>query len=195
MTAHSTVQAFWCEFAWLPPGRTAAAVLIRVDGERFASVETDVVAPPDAIALPGLTLPGLALPFGLRRIALRVTQPSELVVQVLEGFGLLLGGAPCEILPERDAAALRARILPELGADYTPSTEQIVRLQEFGRAIRSAWGGGAALRDLLPSVRSTRQLAMLERAFAAKSGLSRHQLRRKIAAQVPKFRSRGLQPA
>ena len=33
----------------------------------------------------------------------------------------------------------------ELGEDYTPSTEQIARLQEFGRAVRSAWGSGAAL--------------------------------------------------
>jgi formiminoglutamate deiminase len=52
--------AFWCEFAWVPPGRTAAGVLVRVDGDRFSSVETDVAAPPDAVALPGLTVPGLA---------------------------------------------------------------------------------------------------------------------------------------
>jgi pimeloyl-ACP methyl ester carboxylesterase/class 3 adenylate cyclase len=73
---------------------------------------------------------------------------------------------------ERDAAELRARVLPELGEDYTPSTEQIARLQELGRAVRSAWGTGEALRGLLPSVRSIRQLAMLER-MSASPGMAR----------------------
>jgi pimeloyl-ACP methyl ester carboxylesterase/class 3 adenylate cyclase len=73
---------------------------------------------------------------------------------------------------ERDAAELRARVLPELGEDYTPSTEQIARLQELGRAVRSAWGSGEALRGLLPSVRSIRQLAMLER-MSASPGMAR----------------------
>jgi hypothetical protein len=50
---------------------------------------------------------------------------------------------------------------PELGEDYTPSTEQIARSQALGRAVRSAWGSGEALRGLLPSVRSIRQLGML----------------------------------
>ncbi|HZU47356.1 MAG TPA: alpha/beta hydrolase, partial [Mycobacterium sp.] len=73
---------------------------------------------------------------------------------------------------EADAADLRARWVTELGEDYTPSTEQIAGFQEFGRAIRSAWGSGAALRYLVPSVRSTRQLAMLER-MSASPGMAR----------------------
>jgi len=64
---------------------------------------------------------------------------------------------------DRDPAELRAGLVPELGEEYTPSTEQLARLQEFGRNARSAWGTGAATRLLLPSVRSLRQLAMLER--------------------------------
>ena len=64
---------------------------------------------------------------------------------------------------DRDPAELRAGLVPELGEEYTPSTEQLARLQEFGRNARSAWGTGAAARVLLPSVRSLRQLAMLER--------------------------------
>ncbi len=68
---------------------------------------------------------------------------------------------------ERDPAELRAHFLPELGEDYTPSTQQLARWQGFGRAVRSAWGSGAALKILLPSVRSTRQLAMLERMSAS----------------------------
>jgi pimeloyl-ACP methyl ester carboxylesterase len=73
---------------------------------------------------------------------------------------------------ERDPADLRARLVPELGEDYTPSTQQIARQQEFGRAVRSAWGSGAALRGLLPSVRSIRQLGMLER-MSASPGMAR----------------------
>ena len=68
---------------------------------------------------------------------------------------------------DRDPAELRARVLPELGEDYMPSTEQIARLQEIGRAVRSAWGSGAAAKAMFPSVRSMRQLAMLERMSAS----------------------------
>jgi pimeloyl-ACP methyl ester carboxylesterase len=71
-----------------------------------------------------------------------------------------------------DAEELRARTLPELGEEYTPSTEQLARFQEFGRAVRSGWGSGAALRCLLPSVGSIRQLAMLER-MSASPGMAR----------------------
>jgi pimeloyl-ACP methyl ester carboxylesterase/class 3 adenylate cyclase len=68
---------------------------------------------------------------------------------------------------DRDPAELRARALAELGEDYTPSTEQIARWQRFARAARSEWGTGAALSCLLPSVRSMRQLGMLERMSAS----------------------------
>ena len=73
---------------------------------------------------------------------------------------------------ERDPAEVRARLLPELDEDYTPSAEQIARLMEVGRAVRSAWGSGAAMKGLVPSVRSIRQLAMLER-MSASPGMAR----------------------
>jgi pimeloyl-ACP methyl ester carboxylesterase/class 3 adenylate cyclase len=73
---------------------------------------------------------------------------------------------------ERDAAEVRARYLTEFGEDYTPRTEHIVRMQEFGRAVRLAWGSGAALKCLVPSVRSISQLAMLER-MSASPGMAR----------------------
>ena len=57
-----------------------------------------------------------------------------------------------------DQAELRARVLSELGEDYTPSVEQIARIQTFGRAVRSDWRSGAAIKLLIPSIRSTRQL-------------------------------------
>jgi pimeloyl-ACP methyl ester carboxylesterase len=71
-----------------------------------------------------------------------------------------------------DPAELRARALTELGADYTPSMDQFAHLQELGRAIRSAWGTGAAFSVSVSSLRSTRQLAMFER-MCASPGMAR----------------------
>ena len=71
-----------------------------------------------------------------------------------------------------DPAELRARLLPELGENYTPSVEQIARLQGFAHAVHSAWGSGSALKSLIPSVRSIRQLGMLER-MSASPGMAR----------------------
>jgi pimeloyl-ACP methyl ester carboxylesterase len=73
---------------------------------------------------------------------------------------------------DRDAEELRARLLAEPGEDYTPTTEQLARFQEFLRAGRSAWGSGAALKALFPSVLSIRRLAMLER-MSASPGMAR----------------------
>jgi formiminoglutamate deiminase len=50
---------FHAEFAWLGD-QMAADVLIEAGGERFSTVTRDVPAPPDAVRLAGLTLPGLA---------------------------------------------------------------------------------------------------------------------------------------
>ncbi|OBH45202.1 adenylate/guanylate cyclase domain-containing protein [Mycobacterium mantenii] len=73
---------------------------------------------------------------------------------------------------DHDPAELRARFLSELGEDYTPSIEQVARWLEAGRAVRSGWGTGAAASISSPSVRSIRQLAMLER-MSASPGMAR----------------------
>jgi class 3 adenylate cyclase len=73
---------------------------------------------------------------------------------------------------DRDAEELRARVLPEVGEDYALSMKQIARLQEFGRAARSAWGTGAALSIAAGSALSLRQLGMLER-MCASPGMAR----------------------
>jgi pimeloyl-ACP methyl ester carboxylesterase len=73
---------------------------------------------------------------------------------------------------DRDPAELRASVAstyPEVDEKYWPSTKQIVGLQELGRAIGSGWGSGAAATCMFPSVRSMRQLAMLERMSASPS--------------------------
>jgi formiminoglutamate deiminase len=51
---------YWCELAWLPPGRVAERVAITVDGTRISSI-AEGVAPSDGDErLAGLVLPGLA---------------------------------------------------------------------------------------------------------------------------------------
>jgi formiminoglutamate deiminase len=51
---------WWCENAWLPPGRVAARVLIIADDGRITGVEEGVDAPSTAQRLRGLVIPGLA---------------------------------------------------------------------------------------------------------------------------------------
>jgi len=73
---------------------------------------------------------------------------------------------------DRDPDELRAVARAELGEDYTPTTEQLSRMQEFARAVRSAWGTGAALSIIMPSGWPIRPLAMLER-MSASPGMAR----------------------
>ncbi len=67
----------------------------------------------------------------------------------------------------RDPQEIHDRIAASHGVAYTPSLEQLVRSQDFLRSVKSAWGSGEALRTLLPSIRSIRQLGMLERMSAS----------------------------
>ena len=73
---------------------------------------------------------------------------------------------------DRDPAELRARYVAEVGEEYTPSIEQLDRWLDACRAVRFGWGTGAAASLSSPSVRSIRQLAMLER-MAASPGMAR----------------------
>jgi formiminoglutamate deiminase len=51
---------WWCENAWLPPGRVAARVLITVADGRITGVEAGVDPPSTTQRLSGLVIPGLA---------------------------------------------------------------------------------------------------------------------------------------
>ena len=93
------------------------------------------------------------------------TQPERTRALILAGTTAYPGVTGWDDI-ERDPAELRARVLAKLGEDYTPSTEQLAQMQEFVRAIRSAWGTGAAMSMAVPSYRSIRQLAMQERMCA-----------------------------
>ncbi|HEY3925739.1 MAG TPA: formimidoylglutamate deiminase [Acidothermaceae bacterium] len=54
------MPSWWCENAWLPPGRVAARVLITVDDGRVTEVKEGIDPPPTAQRLTGLVIPGLA---------------------------------------------------------------------------------------------------------------------------------------
>ena len=103
---------------------------------------------------------------GPQAIAFAAKRPERTRALILYGsFAAMPGGSWDDL--DRDPAELRARVLAELGEDYTPSTKQIARMQEMVRAARSAWGSGATAKGLFPSVRSIRQLAMFERMCAS----------------------------
>ena len=88
---------------------------------------------------------------GPAAIVFAATRPERTRSLILYSTGSFIATGWDDI--DRDPAEVRARILPELGEHYTPSVEQIARLQELGRAVRSAWGTGAALSIGVPSAR------------------------------------------
>jgi len=103
---------------------------------------------------------------GPQAIAFAARRPERTRALILYGSFAAMPGASWDDL-DRDPAELRARVLAELGEDYTPSTKQFARFQEMGRGARSAWGSGATAKVFFPSVRSIRQLAMVERMCAS----------------------------
>ena len=139
---------------------------VRSVDDRAAEIEAVM----DAVGFEKAALFGLS-EGGPASIVYAAKRPERMRALILHGTYAFLGGFEWDDT-DRDAAEIRARMRPELGEVYTPSTQQLARLQEFGRASRSAWGSGAALKCLLPSVRSIRQLGMLER-MSASPGMAR----------------------
>lgn len=108
---------------------------------------------------------------GPSSIFFAATRPERTQALILTGTFAYFGFAGWEDL-DRDPAELRARLVCELGEDYTPSVSHLARWQAWARAARSDWGSGEAIRALMPSVRATRQLAMAER-MSASPGMAR----------------------
>lgn len=108
---------------------------------------------------------------GPAAVVFAATRPERTRALILTGTFAYSGYLEWDDV-DRDPAELRERVQAELGEKYTPSTEQIARIQALGRGVRDSWGSGDALRCLLPSVRSTRQLGMLER-MSASPGMAR----------------------
>jgi class 3 adenylate cyclase len=107
---------------------------------------------------------------GPAAIVFAATRPERTRALILSGTFAAMESGWDDV--DRDPDELRAAARAELGEDYIPSTEQVTRMQEFARAVRSAWGTGAALSIAAPSPRSMRQLAMLER-MCASPGMAR----------------------
>jgi formiminoglutamate deiminase len=54
------VTAYWCELAWLGGERAEPGIVVDVEGDRIARVESAATPPSGAARLRGLTIPGLA---------------------------------------------------------------------------------------------------------------------------------------
>jgi len=108
---------------------------------------------------------------GPASLVFAATRPERTRALILTGT-FACSFADCWDDLDRDPAEVRARLLPELGEEYTPSVQQLARWLDWCGAALSAWGSGAAAKALLPSVRSIRLLAMAER-MSASPGMAR----------------------
>ncbi len=108
---------------------------------------------------------------GPAAVLFAATRPTRTRALILTGTFAFAGYAGWEDV-EADPHELRGRLVPELGERYTPTIDGIVRIQSLARAVQTKWGSGEALRWLLPSVKSIRQLGMLER-MSASPGMAR----------------------
>ncbi len=80
---------------------------------------------------------------------------------------------------DRDPAELRASAMsmyPEVDEKYWPSAELIARALEMMRAVRSAWGTGAALSIAVPSARASMRLRAMAERMCASPGMARASL-------------------
>jgi pimeloyl-ACP methyl ester carboxylesterase len=134
---------------------------VRLLEERAAEIEAVM----DAVGFEKPVLFGMS-EGGPQAIVFAAKRPERTRALIIYGSLSSMPGASWDDW-DRDPAELRARLVPELGEDYAPSTKQIARLQEFGRVALSAWGSGATAKVFFPSVRSVRQLAMAERMCAS----------------------------
>ena len=106
---------------------------------------------------------------GPASIVFAAKRPERTRALILYGSYAFLPDVGWDVV-DRDPAELRASVASlysDVDEKYWPSTKQIARMQEMGRAIRSAWGSGATAKIMFPSVRSMRQLAMFERMCAS----------------------------
>ena len=142
---------------------------------------TEIEAVMDAVGF------GRAAVFGMseggpQAIYFAAKRPERTRALVIYGsFAILVGGNWDDIT--RDPAEVLARMLPEMGEKYTPSIEQVIRIQHFARTARSEWGSGATVKAMFPSIRSMRQLATFER-MAASPGMARATMESNLGIDV-----------
>jgi class 3 adenylate cyclase/pimeloyl-ACP methyl ester carboxylesterase len=151
---------------------------VRLLEERAAEIEAVM----DAAGFGNPVLFGMS-EGGPQAIMFAAERPERTRALILYGsFAFVPGGSSWDDL-DGDPAELRARYFPEFGEKYTLSTTQIGRLQEMTRGARSAWGSGATVKCWFPSVRSMRQLGMVER-MAASPGMLRATLESSLRIDV-----------
>ena len=134
---------------------------VRLLEERAAEIEAVM----DAVGFAKAAVFGMS-EGGPQAIVFAAKRPERTRALILYGSFAVMPGASWDDV-DRDPAELRARLVPELGEDYAPSTKQIGRMQEMVGGARSAWGSGATAKLWFPSVRSMRQLGMVERMCAS----------------------------
>jgi class 3 adenylate cyclase len=131
---------------------------------------TEIEAVMDAAGFGRAVLMGVS-EGGPASIVFAASRPDRVRALILAGTFAWSGYAAWEDV-DVDPRELCERLRPSLGDAYTPSPEQIAGIQALGRAVRSNWGTGEALRVLLPSVLSMRRLGTLER-MSASPGMAR----------------------
>ena len=144
---------------------------VRLIEERAAEIEAVM----DAVGFAKAAVFGMS-EGGPQAMMFAAKRPERTRALILYGsFAFVPAGSSWDDL-DRDPAEQWARILPELGEHYMPSVEQIARIQEIGRAVRSGWGSGATFGIAFPSASGRlRQLAMSER-MCASPGMARASL-------------------
>ncbi len=139
---------------------------VRTLDDRAAEIEAVMDAAGfDRAALFGVSEGGPA------SILFAATRPERTRALILTGATAYSGSGSWEDF-DGDPAELRERSLSEFDEKYVPSVEQIAHIQAFGRAVRTKWGSGEAIKFLVSSVQSTRLLGMLER-MSASPGMAR----------------------
>ncbi|MBU9766624.1 adenylate/guanylate cyclase domain-containing protein [Mycobacterium sp. TNTM28] len=103
---------------------------------------------------------------GAASLLFTAKRPERVRALILYGSYAAVLGCRWEDI-DADPVELRARAVDEVGEQYSPTTAQIERMQALARAGRSAWGTGAAIKCMFPSLRSARQGAMMERMSAS----------------------------
>jgi pimeloyl-ACP methyl ester carboxylesterase/class 3 adenylate cyclase len=151
---------------------------VRLLEERAAEIEAVI----DAVGFAKAVVFGMS-EGGPQAIMFAAKRPERTRALILYGsFAFVPAGSSWDDL-EGDPAELRARYLPEFGEKYALSTKQIARMQEMVRDARSAWGNGATAKWWFPSIRSLRQLGMVER-MCASPGMMRATLESSLRIDV-----------
>jgi pimeloyl-ACP methyl ester carboxylesterase len=138
---------------------------VRSVDDRVAEIEAIM----DAVGFERAVIFGLS-EGGPAAMVFAATRPERTQALILHGTVAFSAFTWDDI--DRDPAEVLARNVRDFREEYLPSTEQVAKFQEIARGVRSSWGSGATFKAFLPSVRSTRQLGMLER-MCARPGMAR----------------------